>query len=175
MFDKASGGYRHKSETQVQLQLAGAAPIEVTVFHVNGERLTDLLNDPRGFIPVRKGDGAVMIVAKTQIVSILESNTNKAAEDETIDTLKTAAPAIDIYEMLHVSRAATDDEVRAAYKARIKAVHPDSIESLGLDEELKKAALHATQKVNYAYRKIMRERQSANEKFSEDMANAAAQ
>ena len=160
MFDKANGGFRHKNERSVRLLLVGGEPINATIFHVNGERLTDLLNDPRAFIPVRTEDAGMMIVAKTQIVSILELETETINDDA--GSSKPNGPSFDAYAMLRIDKNATHDEIRAAYKARIKSVHPDSIASLGLDEELGKAALLATQKLNYAYRKVMRERGSAN-------------
>ncbi len=160
MFDKTSGGFRHKNERPVRLLLVGGEPINATIFHVNGERLTDLLNDPRSFIPVRTDDAGIMIVAKTQIVSILELESETINDDA--GPSKRTGPSFDAYAMLRIDKNASHDEIRAAYKARIKSIHPDSIASLGLDEELGKAALLATQKLNYAYRKILRERGSAN-------------
>lgn len=157
MFDKASGAFRHKNEAPVQLQLAGADPVEAFIFHVNGERLTDLLNDPRAFIPIRMTNGEVMIVAKSQIASIIET------EHRDHDDVKPAPRSFDPYETLRISPSASTDELRAAFKARIKAVHPDTVASLGLDEDLAKAASQATQKIIYAYRKIMRERGEGQE------------
>ena len=157
MFDKASGAFRHKNETAVRLQIAGEAPVEGFIFHVNGERSTDLLNDPRAFIPIRKANGEIMIVAKTQIASVIE--TDHVEEEES----KPAQRSFDPYETLRISPSASTDELRAAFKARIKAVHPDTVASLGLDEDLAKAASQATQKIIYAYRKIMRERGEGQE------------
>lgn len=159
MFDRTSSASRHKLETSVRLQMAGTAPFDATVFHVHGERITDLLNDPRAFIPVRTKDG-VMIVAKTQIVSIIEMKDEEEpvleVEAEEVEPAKN--PGFNPYAMLRVAADATTEEIRAAYKKRIKAVHPDTVASLGLDEDLAKAALLTTQKLNYAYKKIMRER-----------------
>jgi len=161
LFDKASGAFRHKFEKPVRLQLAGADPIDAVIFHVNGERLTDLLNDPRAFIPVRTKDG-VMIVAKSQIASIIES---EAEEEEPVieeEEEPSKTPGFDPYAMLRVAPDASIEEIRTAYKKRIKAVHPDTVASLGLDEDLAKAALQTTQKLNYAYKKIMRMREGVN-------------
>ncbi|MEZ5916981.1 MAG: hypothetical protein R3C40_05365 [Parvularculaceae bacterium] len=54
-------------------------------------------------------------------------------------------------------RPATVEEVRRAYKVRIKAVHPDTLSGLELDDDIAKAAILAAQRVNYAYRQIMGE------------------
>ncbi|MBL4619826.1 MAG: hypothetical protein JKX88_06995, partial [Marinicaulis sp.] len=83
MLDKATGAFRHRNEIAVQLRLNGDDPTEAFIFCVNGERITDLLNDPRAFIPIRMAVGDIQIVAKSQIASISEresdqSNTEKA-------------------------------------------------------------------------------------------------
>ncbi len=156
MLDRANGGYRHKNETPVRLQLIGGEPENAHVFNVNGERITDLLNDPRSFIPIRMQSAGVKIVAKTQIVSMLEYG------DDDVNPKPEARPisgkSRDPYAVLRIDQDASVEEIRAAYKARIKSVHPDLIASLDLDEDLSRAALLATQKLNYAYRKILRDR-----------------
>ncbi len=156
MLDRANGGYRHKNETPVRLQLIGGEPENAHVFNVNGERITDLLNDPRSFIPIRTQSAGVKIVAKTQIVSMLEygDDVNSKPAARTVSASKSRNP----YAVLRIEEGASIEDIRAAYKARIKSVHPDLIASLNLDEDLSRAALLATQKLNYAYRKIMRDR-----------------
>ncbi len=168
-FDSKQRTYRHRNEINVLLTLSsGQAPVAATVFASLGERASDLMNDCRAFIPVRLQSGETMIVAKTQIASIIEAQSaqsgagrskihgeNFSTEEKLEDK---SASAFDAYAMLRIKPTATNDEIRAAYKARMKAVHPDTFASLGLDEEISKAAVLATQKVNFAYQKIMRER-----------------
>ena len=140
-----------------------------TVFASLGERASDLLNDARAFIPVRLASGETMIVAKSQIASITERAEHSAEEkskpslrdEDYLDEPKPDAKALkpfDVYAALRIKPSATNEEIRAAYKARMKAVHPDALAALGLDEDFAKAAVLASQKVNYAYNKIMRER-----------------
>lgn len=168
-FDSKQRTYRHRNEINVLLRLATAqTPVEATVFTSLGERASDLLNDNRAFIPVRLGSGETMIVAKTQIASVIEASARKAddkgskiyGEDFSAEEKSDEKPVekFDAYATLRIAPEASDEEIRTAYKARMKAVHPDSLASLGLDEEISKAAVLATQKVNYAYQKIMRER-----------------
>ncbi len=177
MFDKATGAFRHKTETSVQLRLTGQEPVEAFVFHVNGERLTDLLNDPRAFIPMRSANGEIMIVAKTHIASMIETNIEDttAANDQNDEPVKRAPKSFDPYATLRISPDADNDALRAAFKARIKSVHPDTVASLGLDEDLANAASQATQKIIYAYRKIMRERKVSGDGGVDDVAEAASQ
>ena len=175
-FDARQRSYRHRNETEISLRLTtGAEPIRATVFTSLGERASDLLNDSRAFIPVRLGSGETMIIAKSQIASITEAD--GAAEDKPKskfhgETFSGEAPlpeknpvrSFDAYQTLRVAPTATNDEIRTAYKARMKAVHPDALAALGLDEEIAKAAVLASQKVNYAYQKIMRDRGASVDK-----------
>ncbi len=158
MFDK-SGPYRHTNEVSVSLKLRGEEPFLASVFLKHSERLIDLLNDARLFIPIRGADGETMIIAKSAIASIVETGAggDEACEEPRSDTAGRRA-SFDPYKVLRVDASASDEEVKRAYKERIKAVHPDAIAALDLDEDLRRAALLATQKANHAYRQIMRER-----------------
>ncbi len=169
VFDSKNRTFRHRNEINVALRLKGAdEDLAVTIFASPGERAQDLLNDERTFIPVRTGTGETMLIAKTQIEYVLErraEETPRRAREPLNDgfdqdAIKQAISASsgDPYSLLRVSPDAGADEIRAAYKARIKAVHPDTLASLGLDEEITRAAILTTQKVNLAYQKIMRER-----------------
>ncbi len=172
-FDAKQRTYRHRSEICVTLRMSTSPePVAATVFASLGERASDVLNDARSFIPVRLASGETMIIAKSQIASITEKDA--ASQEKNQDKKKSKlhgedfseAPKLeeksvkpfDAYAALRIAPSASDDEIRTAYKARMKAVHPDRLSALGLDEEIAKAALLATQKVNYAYQKIMRER-----------------
>ncbi len=175
VFDSKNRTFRHRNEIDVFLRLKGIEEdIPVTIFASLGERCLDLLNDDRTFIPVRHQSGETMLIAKTQILSLTEQDSKaddteemeQLEEDFSQETIREAISkkSFDPYEMLRVSPSATPAEIRAAYKARIKAVHPDAIAPLGLDEDLTKAAILATQKVNYAYQKIMRERETTTDR-----------
>lgn len=72
MFGRGDAFYQHKIPTPVRLEISGAEPIEGFVFLAVGDRLSDLLNDARLFIPVRRADGHIVIVAKQHIVSLVE-------------------------------------------------------------------------------------------------------
>ena len=166
MFDKGNSAYRHKNGADVRVRLMGEDPFNAVAYLSIGQRLTDLLNDDRAFIPMRRENGDMLIIAKSQIASIAEIEATVDAEDDMGIALPAKAArsrragrkGFDAYAVLRVSPDAPLETVRAAYKTRIKAVHPDSVAALDLDDDLAKAALLAAQKVNFAYRKIMRER-----------------
>jgi len=165
MYAKGSREFRHKNCADVRLDLIGGDPVNAVVYLAIGQRLTDLLNDERGFIPIRKENGETMIIAKSQIASITEQEAvqeNSSGADPS-DAPRMPRKAFDPYAMLRVAPDASLDDIRAAYKARIKAVHPDTIAALDLDDDIAKAALLSAQKVNYAYQKIIREREAAED------------
>lgn len=161
MYAKTGTEFHHKNCADVCLTLTDGASLKGVVYLAIGQRLTDLLNDNRAFIPVRKENGETIALAKSQIASVSEREAVKKPRD---DEDENAEPAkrkpFDPYAMLRVSPEASIEDIRAAYKARMKAVHPDTIAALDLDEDLAKAALLAAQKVNYAYQKILREREA---------------
>lgn len=196
MFDRSTQP-RHKNVLRVRFVLTGAESFEASVFLKLEERLIDLLNDPRAFIPLRRDDGSTMIIAKTNIVSVAEipskfeasgeaiaGDDEEAAErrqrqsfDEANANRSRNGPRprprrIDPYNVLRVDRNASTEEIKRAYKARIKAVHPDAIAALDLDEDLARAANNSTQRVNQAYDMIMRDRQQADGKTATDSAAA---
>ena len=83
MFEK-SGSFRSKFAMPVTMQLAGHDAFEGAVYVRPDERLMDLLNDDRKFIPVIGPDDEMMIIAKTNIVSIIERqiDTDDQAENQ---------------------------------------------------------------------------------------------
>lgn len=173
MYSQKSARVRQKDAAPVTIRTVGEDAFDGEVYVAIGHRLVDLLNDERGFIPVRRADGNMMILAKSQIVSIVENGAANAASDEeetaegdaqpqSADERKSGGRKFDPYALLKIDPAASIDDVRAAYKSRIKLVHPDSVAALGLDDDLADAALRATQKLNYAYQKIMRDRENAS-------------
>ncbi|HXI87935.1 MAG TPA: J domain-containing protein [Parvularculaceae bacterium] len=162
-----------KRPARVIIALSGQEPTEAFVFLSYDERLTDLLNDARAFIPVKREDGSINLIAKssiswmTETPELDESASTETVADEAQESdciLQSAAPNLtpfrprrttDPYEVLGAPPGATIAEVRRAYKARIKAVLPDML--AGLDADLERAAVLAAQKVNHAYQSIMRE------------------
>ena len=67
-------------------------------------------------------------------------------------------PTDDAYAVLGVTRAATDDEVRAAWKVLVRANHPDSLASRGVPAEFIASATDKVAGINAAWDRIKRER-----------------
>ena len=60
------------------------------------------------------------------------------------------------YKILEITKEATDDEVKKAYRKMVKKHHPDKVRHLG--EEYQKGAEEKFRKIQQAYEKIQKER-----------------
>jgi curved DNA-binding protein CbpA len=68
----------------------------------------------------------------------------------------------DPYSILGVSKSATDDEIKSAYRALARKYHPDNY---GEDNPLKDLANEKMQEVNAAYDEILRQRASGGNAY----------
>ena len=136
-----------KTRLMVRLCLTNGEAVEGEVFVAQGERLADLLNDERLFLPVAGPDG-VEVVAKVTIAraSVLAEAPSAAA---------------DPYAVLRLPRTASDEELRAAWMTGLKSCHPDRLAALNLAPEVIYAARRAAQRINAAYEAARAERRAA--------------
>jgi hypothetical protein len=146
MFEKAHAK-KGKFRLMVRLCLNDGRAVEGEVFLMPGERLTDLLNDERAFLPIERGE-AVSAIAKNAILSA----DPLAAEPEQKN---------DPYKVLRVDPEASDAEVKRAWMNRLKATHPDRLIALGMDDLVVYAARKAASHVNAAYDEIRARRKAA--------------
>lgn len=144
MFEKTEVR-RSKAKIMLRLCLNDGATVEGDVFVLNGQRIQDLLNDDRAFLPVDEGGGIVTMVAKTAI-----ARASAIGEAKPVDG--------DPYAILRIEKTASNAEVREAWMKRLKTAHPDRLIALSLDAEILDAARRASQRINAAYDTIVRER-----------------
>jgi DnaJ like chaperone protein len=69
-----------------------------------------------------------------------------------------AQPSNDVYAILGIDRKASDEAVRARWKALMRENHPDSLASRGVPQALIDAASDRVARINAAYDTIKRER-----------------
>jgi DnaJ domain len=147
MFD--SGMKKVRNKYAVEVELDDGRVQTLFTFVTPAARVIDMLNDERLFIPFETSDGSIIIYRKTAIrrLSPLFAAERMATRDP--------------YDIIDVSRKATDKEVHEAYRKAIASVHPDHIQALGLPEEFVELATKRAMAINDAYDKIKRERGSA--------------
>ena len=143
MFDR---GHIQKAKlrTMVQIETMAGKSFVGEVFVAQGERLADVLNDSRGFLPLLMADGQVSNIAKSTVA--MASVVAEQPQERT-----------DPYKYLRIQRGASFQEVRSAWMKRLKACHPDLLASMDLDEEIIYTARRVSQKLNDAYDAIVSE------------------
>jgi DnaJ-domain-containing protein 1 len=112
------------------------------MFIAPAQRVTDVLNDEREFLPFERPDGSLFVVAKRTIRCITPMEIGRRINEK------------DPYDLLGLTPAATDDEVHDAYRHSIAAVHPDRVHSLGLPTDFLEMATRRAGQLNDAFRKI---------------------
>jgi DnaJ-domain-containing protein 1 len=132
---------RHK--VAVSLDRDGAADEHLAyMFIAPTQRVTDVLNDERDFLPFERADGSVFVVAKRTIRCITPLEMGRQVNES------------NPYELLGVPLAATDEEVQEAYRNSIAAVNPDRVHSLGLPRDFLELATRRAALLSSAYRRI---------------------
>ena len=89
---------------------------------------------------------------RTQSESHEDTSDSESHEDTGDASLEEA------YEVLGVSRDASDAEIRRTYTSRMKDFHPDKLESKGLPEEMKRFAEERCKEFSLAYETIRQAR-----------------
>lgn len=114
----------------------------VHMFVPTALRVSDILNDERGFLPFERPDGSIVMIAKKIIRSLVPMECGRTIESS------------DPYDLLGVAPSASDAELQEAYHRAVGTVHPDRIQSLGLPPEFMELATRRAARINDAYRKI---------------------
>jgi len=116
------------------------------------QRVTDVLNDDRNFLPFERPDGSVFVVAKRTIRCIMPLELGRQINES------------NPYELLGVTLAASDEEVQQAYRCSIEAVHPERVNALGLPQDFLELATRRAAQLSNAYRRItaLRKAEAAN-------------
>lgn len=158
MYDKTHSK-QSRVKALVQIVTGNGRQVVGEIFLGQGERLVDLLNDSRKFLPVEQGKGEVKVISKSAISEA------KLLAMEPVDKRNP-------YAILRIQRGATMAEVKAAWMKRIKMTHPDRLAALDMDEHVQYAARIACQKVNQAYDEIMRELREAKRDATSRVLNS---
>ena len=138
--------FRTKTKVRVDLQLKDRSTLDGFVFCSQGERVSDILNDAREFLPFETHTEDIMMLRKGVITSIL------AREEDDRKKLVT-----DPFEILGISPGSSRDEVKQAYHQKVRLYHPDKLTSLDLPEDMTSYASDTLARINSAYDLVMRQ------------------
>ena len=151
MFDR-NGMSRERRRVRAIIEREGKDPFEAYLFLGRDERMSDLVNDERDFIPAEALDGRTIIIAKKCLIEITPCGDGD---------FQFATRGSDPYALLGIEASASDEDVVVAYRKTLKGVHPDAVEAAGLDRRLIAAADVLTKQVLDAYKGIVAERRAA--------------
>ncbi|MDX5361163.1 MAG: J domain-containing protein [Alphaproteobacteria bacterium] len=135
---------RSKRRVRVSVERGDKGTVEAILFLAQDERLIDVLNDERAFLPVETLLGKLLLVPKREITEVTPIDREG----------KPVGMTSDPYRILGLAPESTSEEVRSAYMTRIKAMHPDRVRAAGLCEELVQYATEQSQLITAAYQEI---------------------
>ncbi len=138
-----------KLKIDVQVETQNGKKFLGSMFVRRDQRMSDLLNDDRSFLPLETTEGLVVNLNKLTIVYVTQLH-------QYVDDGRVRDP----YEILGVHSQVSNDEIQQIYHLGAKNYHPDVIQSLGLPAEFHDLANTQMARINDAYERIERERQS---------------
>ena len=149
MFESGDTFRVHKTRHRVSLTLTDGSVINGFLFLGARERLLDVFNDSRTFLPIKTTDERVVFLAKSSI-------TMAEPVPETIAQRASHYEGDNPYAVLGVAQGADEATVKSAYHELMRAFHPDQVIAAGLGEGLIKLAEERVKRINDAYRVLVR-------------------
>lgn len=133
----------------VEMEIDGGQRMVGSVFVSHQQRLPDLLNDERGFLPFETSDGLIKIIRKSTIRCVTPLN------QVTLPMTST-----DPYEILGVAPSIGDEDLKTIYHRKVQETHPDKLVAMGLPSEFVQLANDKVARINDAYDRICQQRQT---------------
>jgi|SRR5690242_5382602 DnaJ-domain-containing protein 1 len=134
-----------KTAIFVDVALEDGTQLSGNMFVPAQQRLSDMLNDERKFVPLQMSDGITLAIAKTSIKYV---------------TLPVAEAQVyrgsDPYKVLGVEQGVTLEELKRAYHKQLMANHPDRIKGFGLSNEYQELGTKNTLRINEAYMQLLK-------------------
>ncbi len=142
-----------KKKLLVELELDSGDMLNGYLFLGQTQRLSDLMNDDRTFLPFEALDGSITIFTKGMARRVKPVEKQQAAA--------ATGDGADPYSLLGVPSNATDAQLREAYHRKVQETHPDKLSNVGISAEIVKFAHERMARINEAYNKIRIQRRSA--------------
>ena len=149
MFEGGDTFRVHKTRHRVSLTLNDGTIVAGFMFLGARERLLDVFNDSRRFLPIETTDDRLVFLAKSAI----------ALAEPVPETVVQRASDYDgdnPYAVLGVPQGADETTLKSAYHDLMRAFHPDQVIAAGLSDGLVKLAEQRVQRINEAYRLLVR-------------------
>ncbi len=146
-----SGDKIHKNKVEVKIELDDGTTMLAGVFLTAQQRLSDMLNDDRRFLPLQTTDGIITNLRKNAIYRVTPLNQDVKQDAEN-----------DPFKILGVADTISDAELREAYLKLCHDYHPDRVQASGLSAEFIELANVRMAKINDAYNRINRQRDIAS-------------
>ena len=140
-----------KLKVEVEIELENTTRLLGFLFVKHMQRVSDLLNDARQFLPLQAPDGRIVHLQKTKIASV--SQLVQEPDQEEI---------VDPYDTLGVLPSASDEQVKEAYHSLCSDNHPDKLQGLGLPPDFSEIANSRIIRIIDAYRRITAAREDTN-------------
>lgn len=137
--------YRAKKKVAVNLQLADGTLLDGFVFCNQGERVSDVFNDAREFLPFETHTSDIMMLRKGIIGTILARDTKEVNKILT-----------DPFAILGIEKGADQETAKRAYHNKVRTYHPDKLASLDLPEDMETYANDMLARINTAYSLVLR-------------------
>lgn len=142
-----------KKKLMVEIELDSGDILKGYLFLGQTQRLSDLMNDDRIFLPFEAMDGAITIFTKAMARRVKPIEKPQAAAG--------AGDGADPYALLGVPASASEVQLREAYHRKVQETHPDKLSNLGLSADLIKFAHERMARINEAYNRIRVQRRNA--------------
>jgi DnaJ-domain-containing protein 1 len=139
-----------KMKHQAVVALSSGERISGFLFTAVRQRLIDLLNDQREFIPFETETGDVLIVAKKNI-EFVKDDDKRGSRPSSYQSP---------YDVLGLMPGVSYAEVRSAYRELANRNNPETLKQAGATEATIKQAMDLFEKVKVAFGEITREFQN---------------
>ncbi|MCP1337321.1 J domain-containing protein [Futiania mangrovi] len=147
--EPASPQLRPRTRVRVAMALTEGHMLDGFLFIAERERLVDLVNDARRFLPFETITGEFVLIAKDEIRAVRPFEGRGPAH-----AIFTGDP----YTVLGVHSDDSDEAIKQAYYALLRQLHPQQAEASGLHPALVDCAGALTRRVIEAYDHILRNR-----------------
>jgi DnaJ-domain-containing protein 1 len=132
-----------KEKMSVEMEIDGGARLMGHMFVAQNQRIPDLLNDDRDFLPFETTEGLITIIRKSTIRRVTPMN-----------QITLPDVGADPYEIFGVAPSASDEEIKSVYHRKVQECHPDKLIAMGMPAEFVQLANEKLARINDAHDRI---------------------